>query len=98
MAETRPENFPPLTSSIIRILCALTILDSNQEKLCRALDALFKAFWVDLKPTQEPEVMAQVLMQVLGEETRKGTLMLVFSNGFLCKVKDCQQLMRTSSD
>ena len=89
MAETRPENFPPLTLSIMRTLCALTVLDSDQEKLCRALDALYKAFWVDLKPTQEPEVMAQVLTQVLGEEeTRTGTLMPATSTGFLCKIKD----------
>jgi 2-hydroxychromene-2-carboxylate isomerase len=68
MAETRPEGFPPLTLSIMRSLCALTILDSDQEKLCRALDALYKAFWVDQKPTQEPEVMAEVLTRALGED------------------------------
>jgi len=90
MADTRPEGFPPLTLSIMRTLCALTVLDSNQEKLCSALDALYEAFWVDQKPTQEPEVMAQVLAQVLGEEeTKKGTLMLVFSTDFPCKVKEC---------
>jgi 2-hydroxychromene-2-carboxylate isomerase len=99
MAETRPEGFPPLTLSIMRTLCALTVLDSNQEKLCRALDALYKAFWVDQKPTQEPEVMAQVLTQVLGEEeTKKGTLMLVFSTGFPCKVKECHRLIENSSN
>jgi 2-hydroxychromene-2-carboxylate isomerase len=77
MAETQPRNFPPLTLSIMRTLCALTILDSDQGKLCRVLDALYKAFWVDQMPTQEPEVKVQVSTQVLGEEeTRKGTLVL----------------------
>jgi 2-hydroxychromene-2-carboxylate isomerase len=74
MAETLPKGFPPLTLSIMRTLCALTILDSDQEKLCTAVDALYKAFWVDLKPTYEPEVMVQVLTQALGEEeTRNST-------------------------
>ncbi len=80
MAESRPKGFPPLTLSIMRSLCALTILDSDKEKLCRTLDALYKAFWVDQKPTQEPDVMAQVLTQVLGEEeTDKGVLMPTIS-------------------
>jgi 2-hydroxychromene-2-carboxylate isomerase len=99
MAETRPKGFPPLTLSIMRTLCALTVLDSDQKKLCRALDALYKAFWVDQKPTQEPEVMGRVLIEVLGEEeTRRGTSMLVFSTGFLCRVKDCHKLTGNSSN
>jgi 2-hydroxychromene-2-carboxylate isomerase len=99
MAETLSEGFPPLTLSIMRTLCALTVLDPDQEKLCQALDALYKAFWVDQKPTQEPAVMAQVLTQVLGkEETRKGTLMLVFLIGFPRKVKGCHQLTVNSSN
>jgi 2-hydroxychromene-2-carboxylate isomerase len=73
MGESLPKGFPPLTLSIMRTLCALTILDSDQEKLCRALDALYKAFWVDLKPTNEPEVMAQVLTQTLGEEETRNS-------------------------
>jgi 2-hydroxychromene-2-carboxylate isomerase len=80
MGESLPKGFPPLTLSIMRSLSALTILDSDQEKLCRALDALYKAFWVDLKLTHEPEVMVQVLTEVLGEEeTRNSKYELVFS-------------------
>jgi 2-hydroxychromene-2-carboxylate isomerase len=99
MAETQPEGFPPLTLSIMRALCALTILDSGQEKLCRALDALYKAFWVDQKPTQEPEVLAEGLTRALGEEeTRKGTLVPATTTGFLCKVKECHQLTGDASN
>jgi 2-hydroxychromene-2-carboxylate isomerase len=84
MAETQPENFPPLTLSIMRTLCALTVLDSDQERLCRALDALYKAYWVDQMPTQEPDVMAQVLTQILGEkDTKKGTLYLAVQQLYL---------------
>jgi 2-hydroxychromene-2-carboxylate isomerase len=80
MAESLPKGFPPLTLSIMRTLCALTILDSDQQKLCRALDALFKAFWVNQQPTHQPEVMTQVLTQALGEEeTRKSKRMLTIS-------------------
>ena len=75
IADTMPDGFPPLTLTIMRTLCALTILDPDQGKLCRALDALFKAYWVDGQPTHQPEMMRQVLKQVLGEEeTAKGTL------------------------
>jgi 2-hydroxychromene-2-carboxylate isomerase len=80
MADNMPEGFPPLTLSIMRSLCALTVLDPNQEKLCHALDVLFEAFWVDLKPTHQPDVMQQVLQQALGKElTSKGVSQLKFS-------------------
>lgn len=74
MAQSMPDGFPPLTLTIMRTLCALTASNPNQEKLCQSLDALFKAFWLDRQPTHQPEVMQQVLKQVLGEEeTVKGT-------------------------
>lgn len=71
-----PEGFPPLTLPIMRAMCALTVLHpgkDGQEILCKALDALFKAFWVEHKKTNEKEVLAEVLNSVLGkEEAEKG--------------------------
>jgi 2-hydroxychromene-2-carboxylate isomerase len=73
MSEKMPDNFPPLTLGIMRTLCALTVMDPDQEKLCRVLDALFKAFWVDRQPTHQPEIMTKVLKTVLPEaEVSKG--------------------------
>lgn len=68
MAKSMPDNFPPFTLTIMRTLCALTASDPDQEKLCQSLDALFNAFWVGKQPTHQPEVMQQVLKQVLGED------------------------------
>ena len=76
MKEETPDGFPPLTLTIMRALCALTVLhpgDAGQEKLTECLDALYKAYWVEHRKTNEKDVLAEVLSGVLGkEETMKG--------------------------
>ena len=76
MREKVPDGFPPLTLSIMRALCALTVLYSGsegQEKLKKALDALYHEYWCEHKKTYEKEVLAEVLTRVLGEvDTKKG--------------------------
>jgi hypothetical protein len=71
MDEKTPDGFPPLTLLIMRTLCALTILypgSQGQGKLVKALDALYHAYWVEHKKTNEKEVLAEILGKVLGEE------------------------------
>jgi hypothetical protein len=63
-----PPDFPPFTLPIMRNMCALTTLSSDQEKLCKALDALYHAYWVEGKLTHQPDAMKEVLSSVLGEE------------------------------
>lgn len=76
MNEKTPEGFPPLTLTIMRALCALTVLhpgEEGQKPLTKCLDALYHEFWVNHKKTNEKEVLAEVLGSVLGkEETAKG--------------------------
>jgi hypothetical protein len=68
--------FPPLTLTIMRALCALTLLHPGKEgqrPLTKALDELYGEFWVKHKKTNEKDVLAEVLGKVLGkEETEKG--------------------------
>ena len=71
MKKEVPEGFPPMTLTIMRALCALTVLNPGKEgqpKLIKALDALFHAFWVEHKKTNEKEVLVAVLNEVLGKE------------------------------
>ncbi|PMD65251.1 HCCA isomerase/glutathione S-transferase kappa [Hyaloscypha bicolor E] len=71
MDEKTLDGFPPLTLLIMRTLCALTILypgSQGQGKLMKALDALYPAYWVEHKKTNEREVLAEILGKVLGEE------------------------------
>ena len=71
MKKEVPEGFPPMTLTIMRALCALTVLNPGKEgqpKLIKALDALFHAFWVEHKKTYEKEVLIAVLNEVLGKE------------------------------
>jgi hypothetical protein len=71
MDEKTPDGFPPLTLLIMRTLCALTVLypgSQGQGKLTKALDALYHAYWVEHKKTNEKEVLAGILGKVLGEE------------------------------
>lgn len=76
MKEHVPAGFPPLTLSIMRALCAVTLLHPVQEGqavLIRCLDALFHAFWVEHRKTNEKDVLAMVLDGILGsEQTAKG--------------------------
>lgn len=65
-----------MTLTIMRSLCALTILhpgEGGQKKLISCLDALFAAYWVNGKRTEDKTILAEVLVQVLGaEEAGKG--------------------------
>ncbi len=76
MKEHAPDGFPPLTLLIMRALCALTVLyqgSEGQEKLTKALDALYHEYWVEHKKTNEKEVLAEILGTVLGEsDSSKG--------------------------
>jgi 2-hydroxychromene-2-carboxylate isomerase len=81
MTEASPPEFPPLTLTIMRALCALTFLHPGKEGqglLTKALDELYREFWVNHRKTNEKGVLAEVLGKVLGkEETGKG--MSIFS-------------------
>lgn len=65
-----------MTLTIMRALCALTVLhpgEEGQKPLTKCLDALYNAFWVEHKKTNEKDVLAEVLSNVLGkEEAGKG--------------------------
>lgn len=77
MADAMPPGFPALTLTIMRAMCALTVLKPGQESLVMCLDALFEAYWVRHEKTIEKDVLARVLTQVLGEETtKKGRFMI----------------------
>lgn len=71
MLDKSPEGFPPNTLTIMRALCALTILKPGKEGkeiLIRVLDVLFPAYWVEGKRTFEKGILGSVLGEVLGEE------------------------------
>ena len=59
----------------MRALCALTLLHPGKEgqgPLTKALDELYREYWVNHKKTNEKAVLAEVLGKVLGkEETEK---------------------------
>lgn len=82
MADTTPEGFPPLTLTVMRALCAITVLypgNEGQEILIKLLDELLNAFWVEHKKVYEKDVLVEVLEQVIGsEETGKGWFLLIF--------------------
>lgn len=67
MAEQMPDEFPPLTLSIMRALCALTAIDPRQETLIKALNALFSAYWVHHRMAHKPEILKEILSGVLGQ-------------------------------
>lgn len=74
MKEHAPDGFPPLTLLVMRALCALTILyegNEGQDKLMKALDALYHDYWFEHKKTNEKDVLAEILSSVLGDEDSK---------------------------
>ncbi|TVY47337.1 Glutathione S-transferase kappa [Lachnellula occidentalis] len=83
MTEQMPDGFPPLTLSVMRALCALTVLESEsgQEALVKCLDALFEAYWVRHERIVERDVLARVLGEVLGEERGRKVLEMAGKEG-----------------
>jgi 2-hydroxychromene-2-carboxylate isomerase len=73
MQDNAPDGFPPLTLTIMRALCALTVLHEGQAKLIKTLDVLYHDYWVEHKKTNEKNVLAEILGRVLGkEDSEKG--------------------------
>ena len=74
MAHDRPANFPPMTLTTMRHLAALDEADGRrggadkQQRLARALDALYHGFWVEHRETHKPEVLSPLLERVLGTD------------------------------
>ncbi|KAH7336385.1 thioredoxin-like protein [Rhexocercosporidium sp. MPI-PUGE-AT-0058] len=84
MAEETPPGFPQMTLTIMRALCALTVLHpgkEGQEVLTKALDALFEASWVQHRKTNEKEVLEDVLVGVLGKEEAGKVLAMAGKEG-----------------
>lgn len=84
MSKTMPEGFPPMTLTIMRALCALSIVEegkSGQGRLPAALDELYKAFWVEHKKTHEKEVLVEVLAGALGKEETQHVMEMVPKEG-----------------
>jgi 2-hydroxychromene-2-carboxylate isomerase len=81
MTEKMPDGFPPLTLTIMRALCALTVLHpgkGGQGLLIAMLDELYKAFWVEHRKTNEKDVLAEILEKVLGpDDTKRGMFLPV---------------------
>ncbi|KAG0651324.1 gstk1-1 [Hyphodiscus hymeniophilus] len=85
MKPDAPEGFPPKTLTMMRALCALTALhpgDEAQKPLTDCLDALYEAYWVHHKKTDEKDVLAQLLSDVLGkQEAEKGMHLIIGNDG-----------------
>lgn len=92
MAEGSPPGFPQFTLTVMRAMCAITVLYpgvEGQKVLIKCLERLFRAAWVEHQKTQEKEVLEELLTSVLGpDETAKGSgprslkpvLILLFTN------------------
>jgi 2-hydroxychromene-2-carboxylate isomerase len=82
MCDEMPPNFPPLTLHVMRALCAIQHADGHsQERIVKTLDALFHKYWVEKVPTHEPDVLKNVLEEVLGTpEAEKGTSATSYSS------------------
>jgi hypothetical protein len=57
----------------MRALAALTIIDSDQETVCKAFDKFFQEMWVNHTDIQKPEAIMRILAESVGvEKARKG--------------------------
>ncbi|KUJ23111.1 2-hydroxychromene-2-carboxylate isomerase-like protein [Mollisia scopiformis] len=84
MKKDIPPNFPPMTLTIMRGMCALTLLHPGKEgqgMLIRCLDRLFEAYWVEHRRTFEKDVLAEVLTEVVGKEETEKILAMVPKEG-----------------
>lgn len=73
ISDVMPKPFPQSTVATQRALCFVE--KEQPEKLTQAIDALYKAFWVDGKgPIAKPEVIGEALEPVFGKEGVKKVL------------------------
>ncbi|KAF4553906.1 Hypothetical protein D9617_5g067810 [Elsinoe fawcettii] len=69
ISQVPPQGFPHNTVSPMRALAALQL--SSPDKLPRAIGELYKAYWVDGKQIDKPEVFGVALGKALGEAEAK---------------------------
>ncbi|KAK7972428.1 Thioredoxin-like protein [Apiospora saccharicola] len=69
MKPSIPPNFPPNTLHVMRTLCAISLQRKGQEKLARALDALYAALWTARAEIGNPQVFEPIPTQVSGTLT-----------------------------
>ena len=85
MNPSAPQNFPPLTLTIMRALCSLSAVYPSypeyQSKLVSCLDVLFHEFWVNHTEIHKPEILTEILKKVLGEEEKERILGMVGKEG-----------------
>lgn len=72
IAAQTPSPFPQSTVNTQRALIYISL--KQPENLVTALDALYKAFWVERKTIGKVEVIAEALGPVLGEQGTKAVL------------------------
>ena len=65
-----PAGFPPNTLPAQRALC--TIQSQHPEKLPEAFEALYRTFWIEGQPINEPGIVAKALAKVFGEGKARG--------------------------
>jgi len=100
MLESLPPDFPAPTLPVMRALTAVYASEQNdsaQPKFTRALDALFKAHWVDGQATHRPEELKKALAEIFGaEEADKSMFCSAHQCGLLNarrgQLIDCWQL------
>lgn len=83
-----PEGFPPLTLTVMRALCALTVVvpggEAEQQKvLVKVLDEVLREFWVEHRKVYEKSEIEGVLERVVGKDIAgKGMVFLARSLSF----------------
>ncbi|KAH8816280.1 DDHD domain-containing protein [Xylogone sp. PMI_703] len=75
-----PTGFPPLTVPIMRALCVISA-HGGQGPLTKALDSLYQAYWADNRPTQNKEVLEEVLSETLGQKEAQKVMTAVPKEG-----------------
>lgn len=85
MKQQTPPNFPAQTLTMMRALAALRELDcGRQDRMVRALDALFHGYFAQHRPTYEPAELTRVLMGVLGSSTEADRVIEAASSDAEC--------------
>jgi 2-hydroxychromene-2-carboxylate isomerase len=98
MKDNHPPNFPPLTLYIMRALAALTIISSDQEMLCKALDGFFEEFWCKHTEIHKPEIMERILIETVGEDmASKGLFGFIFRNNVLIRVMSSRLVLTSAT-
>lgn len=99
MVKETPPNFPPLTLTVMRAICAISHVTGQpqtspeaQKAIIKSLDAFYEAYWVQGRTITDKDVVLDVVKKIVGGGAQEAERVVEVSGG------DGKQLLLKNTD